>query len=153
MTLRFRLGLLGVVVLGTTLAVVSCTERSEPDPLEPTNASVRTLPLGLAVSAAQQDSSVVVTVTIQPGSDAGRGGLTGYLVLAAGGTPNDQDSVQVASTVRVQTIVLGPYRYRTTQAGTACVKALRTKTNSAYVCKSWTATLGDVAPPPPIVGG
>jgi hypothetical protein len=107
----------------------------------------KTATLTLDVTAAAVDSMVRVTNTWRPGADDGRGALLGFMVRATGGSPAKADSIQVASTVRSQVITLGPYAIGSTQTGQGCVKALRRALGSAYVCKPWTVTLVDQAPP------
>lgn len=143
--------LLSIVLLGGLAMAGSCTLDSTTNPNSNPDLQAARSALALTVAPQAHDTMAFVMMTITPGTNDGAGTLRGYTVYASGGSPFDSDSLRVAPTLLQPLVVLGPYRYNTTQSGTACVVARRARRNSSRVCVPWRLVFSDVAPPPPIL--
>lgn len=148
MTWHVRLGLFGLVM--GVLLMMSCEPPATAPEIEPLSAKAGAWTFDVA--AQPQDSQVQLRLTLRAGTDDGKGSLLGYEVTASGGTPWRTVTATFGGAVAVLPVTLGPYRYLTSQSGTVCARVLRNRTNSSILCKPWTAVLGDISPPPPIVG-
>lgn len=109
--------------------------------------------VAMAVAASVAGDTITVTTNFKPGADDGKGGLDGFIVRTGTNTGAPKalvDSVSLPSSARTYTVrwvgnPVGAY------SGYACVTARRRTLNSTPTCKAWSATVSDVAPPPPIV--
>lgn len=142
---KHKLWLLAILLAGFLGAIVGCG----PKPARAGDTGT----LAMAVTAFVAGDTITVTTTFRPGADDGKGGLDGFIVRTgtnAGAPRALVDSVSLPASARSHTVrwignPVGSY------GGFACVTARRRTSNSTPTCRSWTATVADVPPPPPIV--